>query len=131
MQSWQKKSSVYTSTFYNYVVGLSVSVLALLILGQSELATLPTLSFSFNPLIYLGGLFGAAVVLICNVTVARVSAFYLTLLMFVGQIFSAIVFDMVIGQAFEPLLLAGGVLVALGLIVDLLIDRKHRPQDLP
>ena len=126
-----EKSSVYTSTFYNYVVGLSVSVIALLILGQSELAALPTISLSLNPMIYLGGLFGAAVVLICNVTVARVSAFYLTLLMFVGQIFSAIIFDMVISQSFEPLLLAGGVLVALGLIVDLLIDRKYRPQDLP
>jgi transporter family-2 protein len=126
-----EKSSVYVSTFYNYVVGLSFSVIALLVLGQGELATLPDLSISANPLIYLGGLFGAAVVLISNITVARVSAFYLTLLMFVGQIFSALIFDMVISQSFEPLLLAGGVLVSLGLVVDLLIDRKYRPQDLP
>ncbi|MCL2438127.1 MAG: DMT family transporter [Coriobacteriia bacterium] len=126
-----EKSSVYVSTFYNYVVGLSLSLVALLILGQGELGTLSQLSLSLDPLIYLGGLFGAAVVLISNITVMKVSAFYLTLLMFVGQIFSAIIFDMAISQTFEPLLLAGGALVALGLIVDLLIDRKYRPQDLP
>lgn len=126
-----EKSSVYVSTFYNYVVGLSLSLVALLILGQGELGALSQMTLSLEPLIYLGGLFGAAVVLISNITVMRVSAFYLTLLMFVGQIFSAIVFDMVISRSFEPLLVAGGVLVALGLIVDLLIDRKYRPQDLP
>ena len=126
-----EKSSVYVSTFYNYVVGLSLSLVALLILGQGELGAFSQMTLSLEPLIYLGGLFGAAVVLISNITVMRVSAFYLTLLMFVGQIFSAIVFDMVISRSFEPLLVAGGVLVALGLIVDLLIDRKYRPQDLP
>ena len=126
-----EKSSVYVSTFYNYVVGLSLSLVALLILGQGELGTLSQMTLSLEPLIYLGGLFGAAVVLISNITVMRVSAFYLTLLMFVGQIFSAIVFDMAISRSFEPLLMAGGVLVALGLIVDLLIDRKYRPQDVP
>ncbi|MCL2403417.1 MAG: DMT family transporter [Coriobacteriia bacterium] len=126
-----EKSSVYTSTFFNYVIGLSLSIVALLVLGQGELAILPTLSLSPDPLIYLGGLLGASVVLICNITVARVSAFYLTLLMFVGQIFSALIFDMAISQTFEPLLLAGGLLVALGLVIDLVIDKKYRPQDLP
>jgi len=121
-----EKSSVYISTFYNYVVGLSVSAVALLLLGQAELGTLPALSL--DPLIYLGGLFGAAVVLICNITVARVSAFYLTLLMFAGQVFSAIIFDMFITQTFAPLILIGGILVALGLCVDLLIDRKCKDE---
>jgi len=124
-----EKSSVYVSTFFNYVTGLSLSVLVLLVLGNAELATPYTLSL--DPLIYLGGLFGAAVVLICNITVQKVSAFYLTLLMFVGQVFSAIALDMVIAREVVPVLLIGGVLVVAGLVIDLMIDRKYRPADLP
>ena len=123
------KSSVYTSTFINYVVGLCVSTLALLLLGQSELAA--GFSLSTNPWIYFGGLLGASVVLICNIAVPRVPAFYLTLLMFAGQVFSAVIFDMFIRGEFIPLIAIGGLLVTAGLIVDLLIDRKYRPQDLP
>jgi transporter family-2 protein len=120
------KSSIYISTFYNYVVGLAVSVAALLILGQADLSA--ALTVSLNPLIYLGGFFGAGVVLICNLTVTKVSAFYLTLLMFAGQVFSAIIFDSVVAGSFVPLILIGGLLVSAGLCLDLVLDRKKRAE---
>ena len=117
-------SSVYTSTFYNYVTGLSVSIIALFVLAQADLAS--GFSFVANPWIYLGGLLGAAVVFIGNVTVPKVSAFYLTLLMFSGQVFSGVIFDQIVATEFAALILVGGILVVAGLCIDLVIDRRHR-----
>lgn len=115
-------TSVQTSTFYNYVVGLLVSVLAFLLLGGNE-ALFP---FTISPVwyIYLGGILGVGVVLLSNITVVKVSAFYLTLLIFVGQVFSGILIDAIISQELSARNLIGGVLVGAGLSINLLLDRK-------
>jgi len=64
------------------------------------------------------------VVILGNITVVKVSAFYLTLLIFIGQIFSGILIDAVISGEFSARILTGGILVAIGLCVNLLLDRK-------
>jgi len=55
--------------------------------------------------------------------VPKISAFYLTLLLFVGQVFAGIAIDAIIDQAFSLPIIIGGVLVGAGLCADLLLER--------
>ncbi|MCL2616975.1 MAG: DMT family transporter [Defluviitaleaceae bacterium] len=116
-------TSLYTSTYYNYLVGLCGSVLVFLLLGQNE-PIHAGFAFSPNLYIYLGGVIGVAIVILSNITVARVSAFYLTLLVFVGQVFAGITIDFLISQAFSARIIIGGGLVTAGLCADLLLTRS-------
>ena len=117
-------TSVRVSAFYNYVVGLAVAILVFLVLGRGEA---PFADFVISPywFIYLGGALGLTVVLISNVIVVKISAFYLTLLIFVGQIFSGVLIDMLITQEVSLRNLTGGLFVAVGLCVNLILDRKR------
>ena len=116
-------TSVRTSTFYNYFVGLIVAIPVFLLLGRNELIFIE-LVFSPNIYIYFGGVLGVGVVFISNITVAKVSAFYLTLLIFVGQVFSGVLIDALITRVFSTRNLVGGVFVAVGLCANLLLDNK-------
>lgn len=112
------------STFVNYAVGLFFAAAALLWLGRSELSV----PFALSPRawIYLGGALGVLVVLLLNLTVARVSALYMTLLLFVGQMFSGVAIDMALTRSFSPQNLVGGVLVAAGMGVNLWLDQRGK-----
>jgi transporter family-2 protein len=119
-------TSVQTGTFYNYVFGLLGSVIILLLLGRGDISNF-TFNFSTsisNWYLYLGGLLGVALVSICNFAVKKVSAFYFTLLLFIGQIFMGIIVDVILSGELVILNLVGGILVTLGLCVDLILD-KH------
>ena len=120
-------TNVRTGTFYNYFIGLILSVFVFLILGRGEIifsgyVIMPPASSWW---IYLGGILGVCVVLLSNVTVVKISAFYLTLLIFIGKIFSGILIDVVITHQLSYRNLIGGMLVAFGLIVNLLMDSKR------
>ena len=119
-------TSVQTSTFYNYVIGLIGAVVALLLLGRGEIY-----SFSFDLFtsanhwyLYLGGILGVGFISIVIFLVKKMSAFYLTLLLFIGQIFTGIIVDVILTGELAVRNLIGGTLVALGLCVDLVLDNK-------
>jgi transporter family-2 protein len=116
-------TSVRIGTFYNYLIGLLVSFLVCLLFGRTE-AAFTDFSFSPNVYIYFGGIFGVCVVVLNNITVTKISAFYLSLFLFIGQVFSGILVDVVLSQAFSPRNMIGGIFVAAGLCVNLLLDRK-------
>ena len=118
-------TSMRVSTFYNYFIGLIVSVMVFLILGRGEIVFV---EFAFSPswYIYLGGALGVCVVFLSNIVVVKVSAFYLTLLIFIGQVFSGVVVDAFISQAISMRNVIGGVLVALGLFINLVLDYRRR-----
>jgi len=121
-------TSVRVSTFYNYLVGLMVSALFLLILGRGEIA-FAELTFSPSWYVYLGGVLGVAVVLLSNIVVVKVSAFYLTLLIFVGQVFSGVLIDVFLAQEVVLRNVIGGVLVAAGLSINLILDSRQRSRE--
>ena len=120
-------SNERTGTFYNYFIGLFGAVIVLLILGRGEalFANPGVLTLSSHWWIYLGGVLGVCVVFLGNVTVVKISAFYLTLLIFIGQIFSGILIDIIIAQQLSYRNLLGGVFVAVGLGVNLLLDNRR------
>lgn len=118
-----ERTSVYVSTLYNYITGLAVCIMLLPLLARGEAGFIP---FTASPQVwvYTGGLIGVAVVTLSNVIVTRVSSFYVTLLTFVGQVFTGILLDMLLTGAFAPENLFGGLFVAAGLTLNLYFDRK-------
>ena len=125
------KTGMLQSTFFNYAVGLTVSVAILLIAGTGE--PLLTTPFSLSPRVYIytGGLMGVFVVTLLNAIVSKISSFYATLLLFIGQVFSGVILDGVLSGKFSILNIVGGVFVAAGLAACMLADKKARPPIAP
>jgi len=126
-------TTVQIGTFYNHVTGLIVCVAILFIFGANtithtarDLTFVGSLLFSSEWYIYFGGVLGLIVIILSNLTVIKVSAFYLTLLVFIGQVFSGVVIDMLITQEVSIRNIIGGVLVTIGLSVSLLLDSKTK-----
>jgi transporter family-2 protein len=116
-------TSVYVSTFFNYVCGLLTAIPVFLILGARETA-FPALMFSQQWWTYLGGAIGVFTVWLSNVVVVKIPQLYVTLLMFVGQVFTGVLLDALLSGAFSLANIAGGALVALGLALNLLLERR-------
>ena len=117
-----EKTGALRGSLVNHLVGLPITVLlALLFAGETP--------FSFGaadglrPWIYGGGALGVLVVLLCNVTVPRISAFTLTVLTFVGQVFAGIGLDVLAGESYSDASFAGGLLIALGIGVNMALER--------
>ncbi len=118
-----QKTSMLASTLYNYLVGSLVSFLMLIIFFKNIDFT--PFSFSKNISMYLGGILGVVTVLLSNITVTKISSYYMTLLLFVGQIFSGIILDVILTNEFSTINLVGGILVSIGLSLDLWIDKRN------
>lgn len=117
-------TSVVKSSFYNYVTGLTVSALILLVMGGWA-ALGQKVEFS-QWWMYLGGVVGAFIIILSNITVAKIPSFYMTLLLFIGQVTAGIILDMVLTGVLTPGHLIGGVLAAAGLAINMWIDAKDK-----
>lgn len=123
------KTSVMVSTWYNYSVGLAVSIIVALIAGGIGLSGLPV-KISPSVGIYLGGAIGVFVVALSNASTSKIPAFQMTLILFAGQMFAGIGLDVMLSQSFSKPNLVGGVFVTLGLFVNLWLERsKERRAD--
>ncbi|MCL2589055.1 MAG: DMT family transporter [Oscillospiraceae bacterium] len=117
-------TTIGTSTFYNYIVGLLVALPIFWFFGREDARF--CFAFASSWYLYTGGLLGVVLILMSNVLVLKIAAFYLTLLIFIGQVFTGILIDAVLDGAFSPQIFLGGILVAAGLGANLLMDRKRR-----
>ena len=116
-----EKIGMYQSTLFNYIFGLSGSFLLLLISGETfKLFT--SSSYSAPWFVYAGGLLGVIVVTMLSFLSSKVSSFYLTLLLFIGQLFTGIIIDALSTGKISFYQLVGGALVVLGLTYNLYID---------
>lgn len=122
-----QETSVLQSTFYNYGVGITLSIIVLLTLGSNE-PHISQVAFSPRVWIYFGGLLGVCVVMLSNIVVTKISSFYVSLLMFIGQVFSGVVIDIMLTQSFSLNNLIGGILITAGLSINLWIDRATKKQ---
>lgn len=112
----------YKSTFYNYVTGLLGAILLLYATG----GTLFPFSFREGSIImYLGGLIGVCNMIISNYITPKMSAYVLTLLIFVSQLAAGIVIDALTGTPVSIGKVAGGILVLLGLLYNQRLDKKN------
>ncbi len=122
-----ERTSVMVSSWYNFAVGLAVALLILVLAGG--LPALPAIPVS-RWWIYLGSVLGIGVVLLSNITTPRMPSFQLTLILFAGQVFTGIVLDAIFARGFSTQSLIGGVLVTIGLSLNLWLDyRTGQPSE--
>lgn len=118
-----ERIGIFQGTFFNYVVGLIFSAIFLFI--SSETLNLSILKTNALPIwAYLGGMVGVVVVVLSSYITPKISAFYLTLLMFIGQLFVGIIIDYFTINKLSVGKIIGGCLVLAGLTYNLIIDRK-------
>ena len=109
------------STVMNYVTGLMGSLLLFAALGFPMNAAFPAQGQSV--VIYLGGALGALGIFLCNVVTPRLPALQMSLIVFVGQIFSGMAID-ALGGRFSAGMLLGGATVAAGMLINARADRR-------
>ncbi|MHB8132050.1 MAG: DMT family transporter [Mobilitalea sp.] len=122
-----EKIGTFQGTLINFIVGLSFSFLFLFISNESIAV------FSENYKLipswaYFGGLIGVVVVILSNYITPRISAFYSTLLMFIGQLFFGIVIDYIMLHEMSIGKIIGGLFVLIGLGYNLWLDKKQKPE---
>lgn len=111
----------------NYVVGLLVSVaLTLCFNGRTLIAVDAFKGLAWWA--YIGGLLGIAIVVLSSYLTQKISVFYLTLLIFIGQLFTGIVLDFLVAGDLAFAKIIGGLLVVLGFVYNLRVD-TNSPSD--
>jgi len=118
-------SNVSVGSFFNHLIGLVVSIPVMFLLGGGEQG-ISGFSFPSDFYIYFGGVTGVCVVIISNMTVTKIPAFYLSLLFFISQVFTGIIIDAMIDGSFSPRILAGGILVTAGLCANLILEKRGK-----
>lgn len=113
-----QKASALTGSFFNHLTGLPCCLLLWLLAGGTALKP----SAAPAPWMLCGGMLGVTVVLLLNITVPRIAAFRLTLLSFLGQIFTGLAIDLALGQNISGGLFWGGVICAAGLLASMAIE---------
>lgn len=118
------KIGIFQGTFFNNLIGLIFSILIFFISGNIILSG--HIGFTNgNILIYLGGFLGVIVVSLSSYMTPKLSAFYFTLFVFIGQLFTAIFIDYIMLDIFSIGKTVGGILVLSGLIYNLKIDSTY------
>ena len=118
-----EKIGSYQSTFFNFLTGLLGSIL-LFILSNETFHFFRVSSYQGAWWIYCGGLVGVIGVTMQIVLSGRISSFYLTLFVFIGQLFMGILIDYMVTRSIPLYQVLGGMLVFLGLSYNLYIDQK-------
>lgn len=113
---------IFQGTFFNYITGLAFSLLFLVFSNESFNMSYTTLQ-SIPFLAYLGGLVGVVVIGLSNYIIPKISSFYLTLLIFIGQLGMGIVLDFFSSHEISIGKIVDGLLVLMGLTYNLIIDR--------
>lgn len=116
------QTSAAGSTFTNHWVGLLGSILLMFIaepdiMGCLQGAAAPLWAFG-------GGIIAVGMITLWNVAGPKVSAFRLTLLSFVGQVFMGIVIDLLIGNGFSKQIFIGGAFVVVGVLLNMITDKE-------
>ncbi|HDR7657998.1 MULTISPECIES: DMT family transporter [Bacillus] len=112
----------WEGTFFNYITGLFFSMLFLIF--SSDSIYIPSHTLQSIPIaVYLGGLVGVIVISLSNYITPKISAFYLTLLIFIGQLFAGTIIDFILSHELSTGKVVGGIFVLIGLTYNLLVDR--------
>ncbi|MGL6200026.1 MAG: DMT family transporter [Lachnospiraceae bacterium] len=117
-----ENTSVVSSTFFNYVTGLFVSALVMVVARGYDVSTIQLPS---NIHMLFGGMLGVVVIWLFNVVAVKISSFYMTLFLFIAQVFTGVLLDAIITGTFSLHNTIGGLLVAAGLVINLMLDKRN------
>ncbi len=113
----------YRSTFYNYITGL---VGAVLLFFATDGVLPADIAQPIQTAMYLGGLVGVLNMIISNYITPKMSAYVMTLLVFISQLAAGVVIDALTGNGVSIGKVVGGILVLLGLLYNQNLDKKAR-----
>jgi len=118
-----KKVGLMQSSFFNYFTGLLSAVILFSVVKEKV-----TLNQFYDiPLwAYLGGILGIAIVILSSVVTPKMSTFYITLIIFIGQLFTGIIIDCITLKTIPFAKIIGGLLVVAGLAYNLYVDSVTR-----
>ena len=116
-----EKIGLFQGTFFNYLLGLIGSFILLLVSGDT-FRLFEASSYQGTWWAYIGGAIGVGTITLSSFLSSKISAFYLTLLLFVGQLFGGMVLDYLISGDFSIQKIIGGLLVVGGLSYNLWVD---------
>ena len=111
-------------TMINFVAAFPITLLLALTFGAHP-GQLPVLSDA-PWWMYLGGICGVFGVFMNNYLVPHMSAFQMTLMTFLGMLFGSTLIDLITGAAYSLQSLAGGLLIAAGMILNMFL--KHQEE---
>ncbi|GMQ57339.1 hypothetical protein AN1V17_17340 [Vallitalea sediminicola] len=120
------KVGLIQSSITNYLVGLICSIIFYLILNRF------VFDFSFNklgdfPFYYiLGGAIGSIIICLNNLLINKISAVYVTILIFLGQMITGILIDYINFGIFSTGKVIGGLLIVVGLAYYIFGDKKAK-----
>lgn len=119
-----KRRDHIVSAFWNFLIGsIGTALCTILFFGKINTSGF-TVNLLANPVLYLGAIFGIVSVLIANYVTPRIASYYLTLFIFIGQIFTGIICDIALDQSFSLQNFLGGIFVLAGLCFNLYIDNR-------
>jgi transporter family-2 protein len=109
-------------SFVNHLTGLPVAYALVLLTAKNQ----PPVSYPGGPQswVYLGGVLGVVAVMLFNILVPRISQFHLTVLSFVGQVFTGFFIDLFVGGFAADASFWGGLLIAAGIALNLGLEYK-------
>lgn len=109
------------SSFFNYLTGIFAALILFLVFRNtitlSQLYNIPFYA-------YLGGLLGVIIVILNSVITPKMSSFYATLIIFIGQLFTGIIIDCITLKTIPYAKIIGGILVVFGLAYNLRADSE-------
>lgn len=118
------KIGVLQGTLVNYIVGLTFTLVLVMILkGPKEFITNNLSNVPFYG--FLGGFIGVMVVATSNVIIPKIPAIYSTLLIFIGQVFTGIIIDYIRLSSVSKGKIIGGLIIVLGLLYNTNLDKNQ------
>lgn len=77
---------------------------------------------------FLGGIIGVITTYLFNIIVPKVSAVYVVILRFIGQMLTSAIIDYIFLGIFSKGKIIGGILFLIGLIINASVDNKYREE---
>ena len=119
-----KKIGTLKGTFINYIVGLTTTIVLMIIVKSSfDLSYSSFVKIPWWAL--LGGLLGVMVVSSSNIVLPKIPTIYTTLLIFIGQLFTGILIDYFRVGFISKGKIIGGLLILLGLLYNSNVEKKE------
>lgn len=118
-----KEIGLFQSTFFNFLTGFIFSAIVLFFAKENlNIAAISKASIPFYA--YIGGFIGIFSITLSNYIAPKISAFYMTLLIFIGQLSIGIAADYFMLNELSIGKIIGGIIVSLGLSYNLYIDKQ-------
>ena len=114
-----EKIGLIESSYFNYLTAALTSLILFIIIGEKlSLSSLNGIPFYA----YLGGFLGVIIVILNSVVTPKMPSFYVSLFVFIAQLFTGVAIDWMIEGALPLNKIIGGLFVVLGLGYNLYID---------